>query len=126
MSVVLGAEQAMDDIVQWSVGPIREGERRASAHSRRASYHSRRVVRSARLAGRDEGRYGRVVRGSSLVRTMSSLVRRDEVGTRSGRGRESSRDGRPWSGDSWRFVGNTDDIVRRWSGKVGNGRDCDV
>lgn len=64
MSVALGAEQVADDIIRWSVGggSIREGERRASTHSRRASYHSRRVVRSARLAGRDEGRYGRVGR----------------------------------------------------------------
>lgn len=62
---------------------------------------------------KDEGR-------SWLVRRMSSLVRRQcEVVSH---GRRVV----PGPGDSWRFVGNMDDIVARRSGKVGNGRDCDV
>lgn len=80
-SVVLGAEQATDDIVQWSVddGSIREGERRASAHSRRASYHSRMVVRSARLAGAHDATISSVVRGSSLVDSCGFVGIKDDM-----------------------------------------------
>lgn len=79
MSVVRSRRRTISSSGPSAIVPIREGERRASAHSRRASYHSRMVVRSARLAGADEGRYGRVVRGSSSADSCGFVGIKDDM-----------------------------------------------
>lgn len=73
------------------------------------------VVLGGFVRTKDEGRRTIVAGAEDFVLGPSSME-----------SRESSVESRPWSGDSWRFVGNMDDIVRRWSGKSGNGQDCDV
>ena len=97
------------------IGPIREGERRASAHSRRASYHSRRVVGSARLAGADEGRYRRVVRGSSSADSCGFVgIKDDMVAWVVLSGFVRTKDDRGWCGGCrpWSVVLGESSLVR--------------